>query len=39
MFEILKYISSLTENRTESRDKSQQSFRLDAGHSLADMGV
>lgn len=38
MFEILKYISSVTE-RTESRDKSQQSFRLDAGHSLTELGV
>jgi brefeldin A-resistance guanine nucleotide exchange factor 1 len=39
MFEILKYISSLTENRTESRDKSLQGFRFDAGHLPADLGI
>ena len=31
MFEILKYIPSLTESRNESRDKSQQGFLIRCG--------
>jgi len=39
MFEILKYIPTLTEKRSESRDKSQLNFFcFDVGHSPADLG-
>jgi brefeldin A-resistance guanine nucleotide exchange factor 1 len=40
MFEILKYIPSLTENRSESRDKSQLSFLFRCGSfTVRDRGL
>jgi hypothetical protein len=38
MFEILKYIPTLTEKRSEPRDKGRSISCFDAGHSPADLG-